>query len=137
MTSIATKPTTPERSPHCPCPSGCAVTPTHSSARIHVLVNVLVLTGLTTGVVQIPRATCSAPFSGARHRPRGGNVYYPTWPAAAPGSAGPMWPRCRTDRVSAYVHRVFVVMLPIYLKTRTPPRLGAGVAWAFIIGAMC
>ena len=106
----------------------------------NILVNVLVLTGLTIGVVNIPAADVFGtvlPALGIALVV--GNVYYSylarrlamkerrTDVAALP--YGPSVPHMFIV--------VFVVMLPVYLQTKNPVTAWeAGVAWAFIIGVI-
>jgi AGZA family xanthine/uracil permease-like MFS transporter len=106
----------------------------------NVLVNVLVLTGLTTGVIQIPKSDVFGTILPALGIALVvGNVYYSflarrlarkeqrTDVAALP--YGPSVPHMFIV--------VFVVMLPIYLSTKNPlTAWEAGVAWAFIIGVI-
>jgi AGZA family xanthine/uracil permease-like MFS transporter len=106
----------------------------------NVLVNVLVLTSLTVGVVQIPAGDVFGTILPALGVALViGNVYYTllarrlalrenrTDVAALP--YGPSVPHMFIV--------VFVIMLPIFLATKDPVRAWeAGVAWAFIIGVI-
>ncbi|MGF7233956.1 MAG: regulator [Frankia sp.] len=105
---------------------------------INVLVNVLVLTGLCLGVVHIPKSD----VYGAILPAMGialllGNIYYTLL-------ARRLAARENRDDVTAMPYGpsvphmfivTFVIMLPIYLKTKDPVKAWeAGLAWAFIIG---
>jgi AGZA family xanthine/uracil permease-like MFS transporter len=104
----------------------------------NILVNVLVLTGLMIGVIKLPANDVFGTILPALGIALVlGNVYYSylgrrlarkenrTDVAAMP--YGPSVPHMFIV--------VFVIMLPIYLKTKNPVKAWeAGVAWAFIIG---
>jgi AGZA family xanthine/uracil permease-like MFS transporter len=106
----------------------------------NILVNVLVLTGLMIGVIQLPANDVFGTILPALGIALVlGNVYYSflgrrlarkenrTDVAAMP--YGPSVPHMFIV--------VFVIMLPIYLKTKNPVRAWeAGIAWAFIIGVI-
>ncbi|HEY6793336.1 MAG TPA: hypothetical protein VI248_01495 [Kineosporiaceae bacterium] len=106
----------------------------------NVLVNVLVLTGLCIGVVKLPAGEVLGtilPALGVALII--GNVYYTVLArrlarreGRANVTAMPYGPS-----VPHMFIVVFVIMLPIYLKTKDPIRAWqAGVAWAFIIGVI-
>jgi AGZA family xanthine/uracil permease-like MFS transporter len=104
----------------------------------NILVNVLVLTGLMIGVIKLPASDVFGTILPALGIALVlGNVYYSflgrrlarkenrTDVAAMP--YGPSVPHMFIV--------VFVIMLPIYLKTKNPIKAWeAGIAWAFIIG---
>ena len=106
----------------------------------NVLVNVLVLTGLMIGVVQVPKTDVFGTILPALGIALViGNAYYSylarrlayrerrTDVAAMP--YGPSVPHMFIV--------VFVVMLPVYLQTKNPVTAWqAGIAWAFIIGVI-
>lgn len=106
----------------------------------NILVNVLVLSGLSVGVVHLPAADVFGtvlPALGVALII--GNVYY-TYLGRRLARR-----EHRTDVASmpygpSVPHMfivVFVVMLPVYLRTKDPIRAWeAGVAWAFIIGVI-
>ncbi|MFI7585584.1 regulator [Spongisporangium articulatum] len=106
----------------------------------NVLVNVLVLVGLLIGVVNIPAADVFGivlPALGIALVI--GNVYYTYLGRRLAAKTG-------RDDVTAMPYGpsvphmfivVFVIMLPIYLKTKDPVQAWqAGLAWAFIIGVI-
>ena len=107
----------------------------------NVVLNVIVLTGLCLGVVQAARRHCVRPHpAGARaSRCRSAICTTPTSPSGSPR------PRAASD-VTAMPYGpsvphmfivVFVIMLPIYLKTKDAILAWqAGLAWAFIIGVI-
>jgi adenine/guanine/hypoxanthine permease len=107
---------------------------------INVLVNVLTLTGLCLGVVHLPPDDVFGvilPALGIALVV--GNIYY-TWLARrlarrenrADVTAMPYGPS-----VPHMFIVVFVIMLPIYLRTNDPLQAWeAGLAWAFIIGVI-
>jgi AGZA family xanthine/uracil permease-like MFS transporter len=104
----------------------------------NILVNVLVLTGLMIGVINLPAGDVLGTILPALGIALVlGNVYYSflgrqlarkenrTDVAAMP--YGPSVPHMFIV--------VFVIMLPIYLKTKNPVKAWeAGIAWAFVIG---
>jgi AGZA family xanthine/uracil permease-like MFS transporter len=111
-----------------------------SGLGINVLVNVLTLTSLCIGVVQIPAHDVFhsiLPALGIAMLI--GNVYYTFLARRLSRREG------RTD-VTAMPYGpsvphmfivVFLIMLPIYLQTKDPMRAWeAGLAWAFIIGVI-
>ena len=107
---------------------------------INVLVNVLTLTGLCLGVVHIPaHDVFHAILPALGIALVVGNVYYTHLArrlarreGRADVTAMPYGPS-----VPHMFIVVFVIMLPIYLKTKDPLRAWeAGLAWAFIIGVI-
>jgi AGZA family xanthine/uracil permease-like MFS transporter len=106
----------------------------------NILVNVLVLTGLMIGVIKLPADDVFGTILPALGIALVlGNVYYSflgrrlarkenrTDVAAMP--YGPSVPHMFIV--------VFVIMLPIYLKTKNPVKAWeAGIAWAFVIGVI-
>ncbi len=106
----------------------------------NVVLNVIVLTGLCLGVVQLPAATVFGRILPALGIALPiGNLYYAYLAYRLAKSEG------RSD-VTAMPYGpsvphmfivVFVIMLPIYLKTKDPILAWqAGLAWAFIIGVI-
>lgn len=106
----------------------------------NVLVNVLVLTGLCIGVVQIPAGDVLGTILPALGIALIiGNVYYTLLARRLAAKEG------RSD-VTALPYGpsvphmfivVFVIMLPVFLQTKDAVRAWeAGVAWAFIIGVI-
>jgi AGZA family xanthine/uracil permease-like MFS transporter len=106
----------------------------------NVLVNVLVLTGLCIGVVQLPAAAVFGtilPALGVALVV--GNVYY-TILARRLAQREHRTDVCALPYGPSVPHMfivVFVIMLPVFLQTKDPVRAWqAGVAWAFIIGVI-
>jgi AGZA family xanthine/uracil permease-like MFS transporter len=107
---------------------------------VNVLVNVLTLTGLCIGVVNLPGGEVFGTILPALGIALvAGNVYY-TYLARrlarrenrADVTALPYGPS-----VPHMFIVIFVIMLPIYLRTQDPVRAWeAGLAWAFIIGVI-
>ncbi len=106
----------------------------------NVLLNVIVLTGLCLGVVNCPPTWCSAASCRrSASRCRSATSSTPTSPGSSRKKEG------RSD-VTAMPYGpsvphmfivVFVIMLPIYLKTKDPVLAWqAGLAWCFIIGVI-
>src|ERR1700752_3033821 len=106
----------------------------------NVLLNVIVLTGLCLGVVQLPADTVFGRILPALGIALPlGNLYYAWLAYKLAQKEG------RTD-VAAMPYGpsvphmfivVFVIMLPVYLKTKDPLLAWqAGLAWAFIIGVI-
>ncbi|MEU8419495.1 regulator [Micromonospora sp. NPDC048835] len=107
---------------------------------VNVLVNVLTLTGLCLGVVNLPEGDVFGTILPALGIALvAGNIYY-TYLARRLARR-----ENRTD-VTALPYGpsvphmfivIFVIMLPIYLRTQDPVRAWeAGLAWAFIIGVI-
>ncbi|WP_296141425.1 MULTISPECIES: regulator [unclassified Pseudonocardia] len=104
----------------------------------NTLVNVLVLSGLCLGVVNIPGAEVFGvilPALGVQLLI--GNVYY-TYLARRLARREGRTDVCAMPYGPSVPHMfivVFVIMLPIYLQTRDPiAAWAAGLAWSFIIG---
>jgi len=104
----------------------------------NTLVNVLVLSGLCLGVVNIPGAEVFGvilPALGVQLLI--GNVYY-TYLARRLARREGRTDVCAMPYGPSVPHMfivVFVIMLPIYLQTRNPiTAWTAGLAWSFIIG---
>ncbi len=107
---------------------------------VNVLVNVLTLTGLCLGVVHLGTGEVFGTILPALGIALvAGNIYY-TWLARrlarregrADVTAMPYGPS-----VPHMFIVVFVIMLPIYLRTKNPLQAWeAGLAWAFIIGVI-
>ncbi|MET8281608.1 regulator [Micromonospora sp. NPDC005174] len=107
---------------------------------VNVLVNVLTLTGLCIGVVKLPEGEVFGTILPALGIALvAGNIYY-TYLARrlarrenrADVTALPYGPS-----VPHMFIVIFVIMLPIYLRTQDPVRAWeAGLAWAFIIGVI-
>jgi AGZA family xanthine/uracil permease-like MFS transporter len=107
---------------------------------INVLVNVLVLTGLCIGVVGIPKGDVLGTILPALGIALIiGNVYY-TYLArrlAAKEGRSDVTAMPYGPSVPHMFIVTFVIMLPIYLKTKDPFKAWeAGMAWAFIIGVI-
>ncbi|WP_255621382.1 regulator [Pseudonocardia sp. DSM 110487] len=106
----------------------------------NTLVNVLVLSGLCLGVVNIPSADVYAvilPALGVQLLI--GNVYY-TYLARRLAAREGRTDVCAMPYGPSVPHMfivVFVIMLPIYLATNDPiAAWTAGLAWSFIIGVI-
>src|SRR5215475_1793657 len=107
---------------------------------VNVLVNVLTLTGLCLGVVHLGTGEVFGTILPALGIALvAGNIYY-TWLARrlarregrADVTAMPYGPS-----VPHMFIVVFVIMLPIYLRTKNPVLAWkAGLAWAFVIGVI-
>jgi AGZA family xanthine/uracil permease-like MFS transporter len=107
---------------------------------VNVLVNVLTLTGLCIGVIKIPAGDVFGVILPALGIALvAGNIYY-TFLARRLAA------RENRDTVTALPYGpsvphmfivIFVIMLPIYLRTKDPLQAWtAGMAWAFIIGVI-
>ena len=107
---------------------------------VNVLVNVLTLTGLCIGVIKMPASDVFGivlPALGIALV--AGNVYY-TYLArrlAAKENRSNVTAMPYGPSVPHMFIVIFVIMLPIYLKTKDPIQAWtAGIAWAFIIGVI-
>ena len=107
---------------------------------VNVLVNVLTLTGLCIGVIKMPASDVFGiilPALGIALV--AGNVYY-TFLArrlAAKENRNDVTAMPYGPSVPHMFIVIFVIMLPIYLKTKNPIQAWtAGIAWAFIIGVI-
>ncbi len=100
----------------------------------NVLLNVIVLTGLCLGVVQMPAASRLRPHpAGARHRAAARQPLLRLSRLAAGQAREPRRRRrrCRTGRSVPHMFIVvFLIMLPVYLKTKDPVLAWqAGLVW--------
>jgi len=107
---------------------------------VNVLVNVLTLTGLCIGVIKMPASDVFGVILPALGIALVlGNVYY-TFLArrlAAKENRSNVTAMPYGPSVPHMFIVIFVIMLPIYLKTKDPIQAWtAGIAWAFIIGVI-
>ncbi|HUJ87684.1 MAG TPA: hypothetical protein VLX30_12605 [Burkholderiales bacterium] len=106
----------------------------------NVVLNVIVLTGLCLGVVQLPADTVFGrilPALGIA-LPIGNLFYaYLAWKLAHKDGRSDVTAMPYGPSVPHMFIVVFVIMLPVYLKTKDPMLAWeAGLAWAFIIGVI-
>lgn len=106
----------------------------------NVLLNVIVLTGLCLGVVQLPADTVFGrilPALGIA-LPLGNLFYaYLAWKLAKAEGRGDVTAMPYGPSVPHMFIVVFLIMLPTYLQTKNPMLAwGAGLAWCFIIGVI-
>jgi adenine/guanine/hypoxanthine permease len=106
----------------------------------NVVLNVIVLTGLCLGVVQLPADTVFGRILPALGIALPiGNLYYAylAWKLAHKEGRTDVTAMPYGPSVPHMFIVVFVVMLPVYLKTKDPMLAWqAGLAWAFIIGVI-
>jgi AGZA family xanthine/uracil permease-like MFS transporter len=107
---------------------------------VNVLVNVLTLTGLCVGVIKMPPGDVFGVILPALGIALvAGNVYY-TFLArrlAARENRADVTAMPYGPSVPHMFIVIFVIMLPIYLRTKDPIQAWtAGIAWAFIIGVI-
>ncbi len=106
----------------------------------NVVLNVIVLTGLCLGVVQLPADTVFGRILPALGIALPiGNLYYAylAWQLAKKEGRSDVTAMPYGPSVPHMFIVVFVVMLPVYLKTKDPMLAWqAGLAWAFIIGVI-
>jgi adenine/guanine/hypoxanthine permease len=106
----------------------------------NVLLNVIVLTGLSFGVVQLPDDIVFGRILPALGIALPiGNLYYAwlAWRLAKREGRGNVTAMPYGPSVPHMFIVVFLIMLPIYLQTRDPILAWqAGLAWAFIIGVI-
>jgi AGZA family xanthine/uracil permease-like MFS transporter len=107
---------------------------------VNVLVNVLTLTGLCIGVIKMPPGDVFGVILPALGIALvAGNVYY-TFLArrlAAKENRSDVTAMPYGPSVPHMFIVIFVIMLPIYLRTKNPIQAWtAGIAWAFIIGVI-
>jgi len=104
----------------------------------NVVLNVIVLTGLCLGVVQLPADTVFGRILPALGIALPiGNLYYAwlAWKLAHKEGRSDVTAMPYGPSVPHMFIVVFVIMLPVYLKTKDPVLAWhAGLAWAFIIG---
>ena len=106
----------------------------------NVLLNVIVLTGLCLGVVQLPADTVFGrilPALGIA-LPLGNLFYaYLAWQLSKAEGRGDVTAMPYGPSVPHMFIVVFLIMLPVYLKTKDPMLAWqAGLAWCFIIGVI-
>ena len=106
----------------------------------NVLLNVIVLTGLCLGVVQLPADTVFGrilPALGIA-LPLGNLFYaYLAWQLGKKEGRGDVTAMPYGPSVPHMFIVVFLIMLPVYLKTKDPVvAWHAGLAWCFIIGVI-
>jgi adenine/guanine/hypoxanthine permease len=106
----------------------------------NILLNVIVLTGLCLGVVQLPADTVFGrilPALGIA-LPLGNLFYaYLAWQLAKAEGRGDVTAMPYGPSVPHMFIVVFLIMLPVYLTTKDPILAWqAGLAWAFIIGVI-
>jgi AGZA family xanthine/uracil permease-like MFS transporter len=106
----------------------------------NVLLNVIVLTGLCLGVVQLPPDTVFGrilPALGIA-LPLGNLFYaYLAWQLGKKEGRGDVTAMPYGPSVPHMFIVVFLIMLPVYLKTKDPViAWHAGLAWCFIIGVI-
>ncbi len=106
----------------------------------NVLLNVIVLTGLCLGVVQLPADTVFGrilPALGIA-LPLGNLFYaYLAWQLGKKEGRGNVTAMPYGPSVPHMFIVVFLIMLPVYLKTKDPVvAWHAGLAWCFIIGVI-
>jgi len=106
----------------------------------NVLLNVIVLTGLCLGVVQLPADTVFGrilPALGIA-LPLGNLFYaYLAWQLGKKEHRGDVTAMPYGPSVPHMFIVVFLIMLPVYLKTKDPVvAWHAGLAWCFIIGVI-
>src|SRR5436309_19148 len=106
----------------------------------NVLLNVIVLTGLCLGVVQLPADTVFGrilPALGIA-LPLGNLFYaYLAWQVSKQEGRGDVTAMPYGPSVPHMFIVVFLIMLPVYLKTKDPVvAWHAGLAWCFIIGVI-
>ncbi len=106
----------------------------------NVLLNVIVLTGLCLGVVQLPADTVFGrilPALGIA-LPLGNLFYaYLAWQLGKKEGRGDVTAMPYGPSVPHMFIVVFLIMLPVYLKTKDPVLAWhAGLAWCFIIGVI-
>ena len=106
----------------------------------NVVLNVIVLTGLCLGVVHLPADTVFGRILPALGIALPiGNLYYAwlAWKLAHKEGRSDVTAMPYGPSVPHMFIVVFVVMLPVYLKTKDPMLAWeAGLAWAFIIGVI-
>lgn len=106
----------------------------------NVVLNVIVLTGLCLGVVNLPADTVFGRILPALGIALPiGNLYYAylAWKLAHKEGRSDVTAMPYGPSVPHMFIVVFVVMLPVYLKTKDPVLAWqAGLAWAFIIGVI-
>ena len=106
----------------------------------NVVLNVIVLTGLCLGVVQLPADTVFGRILPALGIALPiGNLYYAylAWKLANREGRSDVAAMPYGPSVPHMFIVVFVIMLPVYLKTKDPMLAWqAGLAWAFIIGVI-
>ncbi|HVB47387.1 MAG TPA: hypothetical protein VNF69_03260 [Burkholderiales bacterium] len=106
----------------------------------NVILNVIVLTGLCLGVVHLPADTVFGRILPALGIALPiGNLYYAylAWKLAHKEGRSDVAAMPYGPSVPHMFIVVFVIMLPVYLKTRNPMLAWeAGLAWAFIIGVI-
>jgi len=106
----------------------------------NVVLNVIVLTGLCLGVVNLPADTVFGRILPALGIALPiGNLYYAwlAWQLAKKEGRSDVTAMPYGPSVPHMFIVVFVVMLPVYLKTKDPMLAWqAGLAWAFIIGVI-
>src|SRR5947207_10649390 len=106
----------------------------------NVLLNVIVLTGLCLGVVQLPADTVFGrilPALGIA-LPLGNLFYaYLAWQLGKKEGRGDVTAMPYGPSVPHMFIVVFLIMLPVYLKTKDPVRAWeTGLSWAFLIGVI-